>query len=78
MDSNNLVIRILIDGIEISEYEFDEMREIILEQNGLSIEYVEEYHPDLEQKLALLEGGNLSFEDEVLRFPCSQTKLWLK
>lgn len=68
LDSNNLVIRILIDGIEISEYEFDEMREIILEQNGLSIEYVEEYHPDLEQKLALLEGGNLSFEDEVFTF----------
>jgi len=64
---SNFLIRIVVDDIEISEYEFDEIREIVLEQNGLSIEYIEQYHPDLEAKLISL-GSDLDFEDEVFTF----------
>jgi regulator of sigma D len=69
LDVDNFDIRIMIDNTEISEYEFDILREIILEQNGLSIEYINQYHPELEQKLAQsMSFNNLTFEDEIFTF----------
>lgn len=40
------------------EYDFDEMRKIILEQNGKSVEYIESFNPDLEKSLEFLLGRN--------------------
>lgn len=36
------------------EYDFDKMREVILEQNGQNLEYIESYHPDLEKSLEVV------------------------
>ncbi len=49
-----------------TETDFDNIREIILEQNGLSIEYVEAYHPEFEKTLIYASRKNtLSEEDEI-------------
>lgn len=66
----NLLLKIKIGDIEFSEYEFDDIRKIILGQNGLDVDFVEEYVPDLEEKLIFLNGGreNMTFEEEVFSF----------
>jgi hypothetical protein len=52
-----------------TEIDFDNIREIILEQNGLSIEYVESYHPEFEKTLIYTNRRNtLSEEDEITIF----------
>jgi hypothetical protein len=62
-----------------SEAEFDEIREILLEQQGTSIEYIEEYDPSLEKHLAFVRRGNseLDFSDEVFTF-CTIMRLGLR
>jgi len=65
----NISIKILIDDKEYTEYDFDAIREIVLEQNGLSIEYVDQYNPDLEEKMMFFsKKNNLEFEDQVFTF----------
>jgi hypothetical protein len=52
-----------------TEMDFDNIREIILEQNGLSIEYVDSYHPEFEKILIYTSKKNtLSEEDEITIF----------
>jgi hypothetical protein len=62
-------LTISIDDNVFSEHDFDNIREIVLEQNGLSVEYVEQYRPDLEAKLSL-HGNNeeLTLKDKVFAF----------
>lgn len=62
-----------------SENDFDDMREIILEQNGMTIDFVEEFNPDLEENLNFLNRANagISFQDEIFTF-CAIMKLSLK
>ena len=69
-------LHLFIDGIEFSEQEFDNIREIVLEQNGSSIDWVEGYNPDLEKKLEFLNRNTLDtdFKDEIYSF-CSLTNL---
>lgn len=59
-----------IDGVEFNEEEFDYIRELILRQNGLSVEYIEQYRPDLEEKLDFVNRStsDLTFEDQVFSF----------
>jgi hypothetical protein len=65
----NISIKILIDDKEYTEYDFDAIREIVLEQNGLSIEYVDQYNPDLEEKMMFFsKKNNLEFEDQIVTF----------
>lgn len=73
---SSIDLGIRIGDIELTENDFDNMREIILEQNGLSIEYIEEYHPDLEKKLSFLNRSNesLTLQDEIFTF-CSLMKI---
>jgi hypothetical protein len=61
-----------IDDVAFDENEFDVLREIILEQNCFSIEYVNEYNPQLEEKLAFVNRGSqdIDLKDEVFTF-CS-------
>jgi len=62
----NTQVGIVIDGVEITEWEFEELREIILEQNGSSIEYVNQYHPELEEKLLRSHGSSdITFDDQI-------------
>jgi len=74
LDSIGLTIK--FGNIELTENDFDNMREIILEQNGLSLGYIEEYRPDLEKKVAFLNRGNegLTLQDEIFTF-CSLMKI---
>jgi hypothetical protein len=55
-----------IDEDTINETDFDNLREIILKQNGLSIEYVNAYDEDLESRLrSFNNSGNFDFYDEI-------------
>jgi hypothetical protein len=65
-----LRLKLQIKDVEFTEYEFDNIREILLAQNGLNVEYIEEYNPELEEKLMFLNKGseNITFEEEVFSF----------
>jgi hypothetical protein len=67
---------VVLKEIILTEDDFDNIREIVLEQNGTSIEYVESYNPKLEKDLEFLNLGNesMNFEEEIFSF-CSLTKL---
>ncbi len=69
-------IFINIDGQRFTEDDFNNIREIVLEQNGSSIEYVEEYNPELEKKLAFMQRNleDMDFKDEIFSF-CALTGL---
>lgn len=43
--------KIIIDGISFPANEFDNIRSIILKQNGTSVKYVEDYNENLEKSL---------------------------
>ena len=45
----NVVIRIFIGKHEYAEHDFDIIREIILEQCGITLKYIESYNPELEK-----------------------------
>ena len=65
----NIALRILIGDAEFLEDEFENIREIVLEQNGLTIEYVEGYLPDLEEKLGrTIENTEIDYIDELFTF----------
>jgi len=51
----------------ISEYEFEEIREIVLEQNGQSVEYIESFDPELEKVLNFTNkgGSGSSLNDRI-------------
>lgn len=68
IDSFNIIMK--IGDIEFNEFDFDNIREIVLEQNGLSIEYIEEYEPSLEESLNFMnrESRDLTFLDEIFTF----------
>lgn len=62
----NVYIKVAFDDIVLDEYEFEEARQIILEQNSLSIEWVNQYHPELEQKLQKIYDKNpINLADQV-------------
>jgi hypothetical protein len=72
---NKTIITLIINNVEFNEQEFDIIRAIILEQNGLNVEYIEEYRPDLEKNLLFLNNkfNDVTFEDEIFVF-CSLMK----
>jgi hypothetical protein len=64
-------LHIFINGIEFNEQEFDNIREIVIEQNGSTIEYVESYNPDLEKSLSFINKRNdTDMKDEIYSFCC--------
>jgi hypothetical protein len=65
-----------IENVIFSEYEFENIREIVLQQNGLSIEYVEQYDPEMEKKLITFNrtSKDLSLQDEIYAFCCLTNK----
>lgn len=65
----DMKLTISIDDKVFDEHDFDNIREIVLEQNGLSVEYVEQYRPDLEEKLNIQNNGEeLTLKDKVFAF----------
>jgi len=67
--------KIFINNVEFDEYDFDNVREIILEQNGTSIEWVEGFEPDLEEKLNVFNNNSdIDLKDIIYSF-CVLTNL---
>lgn len=65
-DLETSILSLLINDVEFSEYEFDNIREVVLQQNGSSIEYINQYNAELEEKLEWIKRLNpMTFEDEV-------------
>jgi len=65
---NRKKLCIRIDDVEFSENEFDNIREIILEQNGIGIKYIDDYNPELEAKMIGINAnktGKIALHDEV-------------
>jgi hypothetical protein len=69
---DSISLKLIIDNIEISENDFDNIREIILEQNSSSIEYVESFNPEFEQFLKYNneKSEGITLQDEIFTF-CS-------
>jgi hypothetical protein len=65
---SNTVLNIRIGKKVFSEEDFDIIRAIILEQNGVGVEYIESFNPELERFLNYENsklGKGLSVEDQV-------------
>lgn len=69
-DLKSLRFFLKVGEARLNEFDFDCLREIVLAQNGLSIEYVEEFKPELEKSLDFLmrKHAEITFEDEVTTF----------
>jgi hypothetical protein len=67
-----------IGEVIFNEDDFDAIREIVLRQNNLTIEYIESYNPELEEPLRFLnkDKESLSLADQVFTF-CSIMKIGL-
>jgi hypothetical protein len=78
---DNLILQLEIGETKFSEEDFDTIREIVLEQNSITVEYVEQFHPELEEKLEqyyqMMAQDKTSFTDEVFIF-CSLMSKTLK
>jgi len=76
---DKIKINIKIGGIDFTEYDFDIIRAIVLEQNGLGIDFIEQYNPELEEYLLAMNQSysDLTLEDEIFIF-CSLMKKTLK
>ena len=74
-DIEQYTISLFINNIQFSESDIDNIREIILEQNGSSIEWVEDYKPDLEERLNVFNNNNdIDLKDVIYSF-CALTNL---
>lgn len=68
---DKFILYLFIDGIQFTEQDIDSIREIILEQNGSSIEWVEDYKPDLEEKLSFMQRDkDNDLKDIIYTFCC--------
>jgi len=65
---DNISFYIMVGKTKISEYDFDNIREIVLEQNGIGIDYIEAYNKELEEKLDFQRKQGASFLEEVFSF----------
>jgi len=67
---DKIAFKIIINGVNLDENDFDNIREIVLEQNGLSIEYIEGYNPGLEEKLnfVMKDSNSINLQDEIFTF----------
>jgi ribosomal protein S16 len=65
-----IIFKIIVGTVVLDENDFDNIREILLEQNGLSIEYIEEYNPELEEKLKFVvrDSNDITLQDEIFTF----------
>ena len=64
------------DCMSLSEYEFDEIKNIILEQNGFNIKNIQEFDPKLEEALDFVYKGynQATFEEQVFSY-CAYMKM---
>lgn len=63
---DDAILFLNIDGVMFSEEEFENLREIILEQNGSDIDYINQYDPSLEENLQWMNREYpLTFNDQI-------------
>lgn len=67
---SNVEFYITFDEIEVSEWEFDSIREILLEQNGVTLNFVNSYDASLEEHLKFVHRNNKSgtFEEQIFSY----------
>lgn len=69
----DLTVIMKIGEVNFSEQDFDDIREIVLTQNCLSVEYIEAYNPELEKFVgATGRFKNITFGDNVFIY-CAMT-----
>ena len=63
-------IQITINNVSFNQSDFETIRQIILEQNGVSLKVINQYDPSLEEKLVFMQKGieALDFDEEVFAF----------
>jgi hypothetical protein len=67
---DDAILVLNINETKFSEEEFEILREIILEQNGMDIDYINQYKPDLEESLEWNQKEYpLTFNDQI--FTCA-------
>jgi hypothetical protein len=73
---DSVELQIKIDNFLFNENDFDNIREIVLEQNNLSIEYIESYNPELEVHLEFMNRNtaDINFQDQIFTF-CAIMKI---
>jgi hypothetical protein len=65
-DLDNTIFQLQIGETIFSEEEFENLREIILEQNGTDIDYINQFNPDLEESLKWTQREYpLTFSDQI-------------
>ena len=74
-DFDAIDLRIVVGEEILSEEDFNNIREIILEQNGLSIEYIEEFNPELEERMSIFnKKTDITLVDEIFTFATLMNK----
>lgn len=71
---NQIALFLKINDVIFNENEVDNIREILLEQNGTTAEYIEEYNPDLEKQLEIYNQESpqdITLLDEIFTFAAS-------
>lgn len=73
---NNVQFFLNFGDIEINEYDFDKIREIVLEQNGVSMDYLNQYDQHLEESLSFIHRNNsmANFEEQLFSY-CAYMRL---
>jgi hypothetical protein len=76
---DSIALTLIIDGQKFNEYDFEDIREIVLEMNGLSIDYIEAYDPQMEEHLRFYnrKSEDLSLQDEIFTY-CALQKMSVK
>lgn len=76
-----LRFHIKINDVKFSEQDFSVIREIILRQQGLDLEYIKQFDPELEEYLQIIHKSNdITFEEHVfalsavMRIPVCEVK----
>jgi len=63
---DDAILLLNIDGVQFTEDEFENIREIVLEQNGSDIDYINQYDPGLEESLRWVQKEYpLTFGDQI-------------
>jgi len=76
---DSIELTLIIGDQKFYESDFEDIREIVLEQNGLSISYIEDYSPEMEQHLQFYnrKSEDLSLQDEIFTY-CALQKMSVK
>lgn len=67
---DGLKLEIVINNKIFTEQDFDVIRGIVLQQNGLSVEYIEEFDPSLEKLIPYINNDvkDMTLEDQICIF----------